>query len=135
MPAYGNFVRDKGYDLDAGQTLTKYRAVKEGTDPESVTPITIQGEDGLGVVQFGVTAAELLQGKGASVREEGITEWEAGAAVARSQYVTVDTAGRCIPASAGEVVWGRARQAASGSGKRIAVAITSVHSFFDTTLS
>lgn len=119
MPAYGNFIRDKGYDADAA--ITKFRAVKPGTNPESVVQCSVLGENGLGISQFGVTAAELLKGKGASVREDGTTEWEAGGVIARGVDVTVDASGRCVAAAATQRIWGVSRQAASGAGVRIAV--------------
>ena len=119
MPATGNFLLDKGYDADA--VTTKFRAVKAGATAESVTPVTVAGEDGMGVSQFGVTAAELVKGKGCSVRVHGITEFEAGAAIAREADVTVDASGRCVTAAAGNRVWGKAKQAASGIGVRISV--------------
>lgn len=130
MPSYGNFLLDKGYDADAA--ITKFRAVKAGAAAESVTAVTVAGEGGIGISQFDVTATDLTRGKGASVREQGISEWEAGAAIAREDPVTVDALGRCVTAVApvagtpGPVVWGKARQAASGAGVRIAVDLADV---------
>lgn len=122
MPAYGNYGRDKGYDAEAA--ITKFRAVKVGSGAEGVTPVTADTDLIVGVAQFGVTADEILQGKGASVREEGITEWEAGGAITMGALVGVDSSGRCIALASGKRCHGRARQAASGSGKRIAVDLT-----------
>lgn len=119
MPAFGNFLLDKGYDADAA--ITKFRAVKAGAAAESVTPCTVLGEDGMGISQFGVTAAELAKGKGVDCRKHGISEWEAGGVIAREADVTVDATGRCVAAAAGQRVWGKAAQAASGAGVRIAV--------------
>jgi hypothetical protein len=119
MPAVGNYQRDKGYDTDAA--LTKFRAVKAGASAESVTPCTVLGEAGIGISQFAVSAAELAKGKGASIREDGTTEWEASAAISRGADVTVAADGRCVTAAATQRVWGVARQAASGAGVRIAV--------------
>lgn len=124
MPAYGNFIRDKGYDADVA--ITKYRAVKAGVAAESVTPCTALGETGIGIAQFDVITADLTRGKGASVREDGTTEWEAGAVIARGVDVTVMADGRCQAAAAGHRVWGVSRQAASGAGVRIAVDIVVV---------
>jgi len=123
MPAVGNFIRDKGYDADAA--ITKFRAVKAGASAESVTPCTVLGETGIGISQFGVTAGELAKGKGASVREDGTTEWEVGSAnagvIGRGVDVTVAADGRCQVAAAGHRVWGVARQASTAAGQRIAV--------------
>jgi hypothetical protein len=123
MPAVGNFIRDKGYDADA--VMTKFRAVKAGATAESVTPCTVLGEGGIGIAQFGVTAAELTKGKGASVREDGTSEWEVAAAnggvIARGADVTVAADGRVQAAAATHRVWGVARQASTAAGQRIAV--------------
>lgn len=119
MPAYGNFIRDKGYDADAA--VVKYRAVKAGASAESVTPVTVAGEAGIGIAQFDVITADLTRGKGVTVREDGTTEWEAGAAIGRGVDVTVDAAGRCVAAVATNRIWGTTRQAASGIGVRVAV--------------
>lgn len=124
MPAYGNFVLEKGYDAEAA--LVKFRAVKGGTTAEGVVQCSVAGEAGRGIAQFDVLAADLTRGKGASIREEGISEWEAGAAIAKDALVTVDAAGRCVTAATGNAIWGRARQAASGAGVRIAVHIMAV---------
>lgn len=73
--AYGNYVLDKGYD--AAAAITKYRAVIY-TDTEEVGPVTAEGDVIAGFAQFSVSSAEILKGKGASVRVEGITEAEVG---------------------------------------------------------
>jgi hypothetical protein len=122
MPPYGNFTgRDKGYDAEAA--LTKYRAVKAGATAEGVAPIAANTDKALGVALFGVTSAEILRGKGATVREAGIVEWEAGAAIAKDAAVTIDAAGRCVTAATTNRVYGRTRQAAALSGDVIAVAV------------
>lgn len=133
MPAYGNFMLDKGYDAEAA--LTKYRAVKVGSGVEGVTPITVAGETGVGVSQFDVTTGEIARGKGASVREQGITEWEAGGAIGKGVPVTVDSVGRCVTAVDGNYIWGESRQSASGSGKRIAVTLSPVKIMSNLSLS
>jgi hypothetical protein len=115
MPAYGNFQLDKGYDADAA--ITKFRAVKEGTNPESVTPVVASTDNTLGIAQFDVATTEIARGKGCSVRESGISEWEAGAAITRGQEVMADANGRCIVATgAGNRVVGRARQTCTALG-------------------
>lgn len=121
MPATGNFVLDKGFD--SASVLTKYRAVKLTANAEEVTACTALGEDGIGISQFAISAAELAKGKGASIRIEGITEWEASAVIARGAEVTVAADGRCVTVGAGgtQRVWGRALQAASGAGVRVSV--------------
>lgn len=130
MPAYGNFLQDKGYDAD--EALTKFRAVKVGAEDESVQAIDAAGENGIGVTQVGVSAAEILKGKGASVREMGITEWECGGTVTRGDEVTVDNVGRCVVAAGQDFLWGYARQSGD-SGDRIAVTLADVKNRLETT--
>jgi hypothetical protein len=117
--AYGNFILDKGYD--AASVLTKFRAVKFHANPEAVTAITGATDLVHGVSQFDVTTAELAKNKGASVRVDGVTEWEAGGAITKGAFVTIDSAGRCVAAATGNKIWGQAWQAASTSGDRVAV--------------
>lgn len=126
MPAYGNFILDKGYDAEAAITI--YRAVKGGATAEGVTPCTVLGEMGRGVAQFGVTSGEITRGKGCTCREQGITEWEAGGVIAKDAEVTVAADGRCVAVAGGgtQRIWGYARQAASGAGVRIAVELAIV---------
>lgn len=126
MPAYGNYGRAKGYDADA--QILKFRAVKKGTSAESVAPISSAGEMGIGISQFDCLTAEILQGKGVSVMEEGITEWEVGTGgVDRGAQVTVDNVGRCVEAAGADFIWGVARQSGV-TGDRIAVTLTGVMS-------
>lgn len=125
MPAYGNFGLDKGFDADSA--IVKFRGVKFGSTDEGVTAITVAGETGVGVAQFGVTSDEIAKGKGASVRESGITEWECGGTVERGDQVTVDNVGRCVQAAGADFIWGVARQSGS-TGDRIAVTLTGAFS-------
>lgn len=123
MPSSGgNFVLDKGYDC-AAQVL-KFRAVKQHATVETVTPITAQGEAGLGVAQFDALTAEIAKGKGCSVRLAGITEWECNAAIARGVDVTVAADGRCEPALTGDFVWGtNVGPATTAAGQRASIAL------------
>jgi hypothetical protein len=108
MPAYGNFILDKGYDAESA--IGKFTAVKGGDTAEGVTQCDAQGEDGLGIAQFEVTEDEIEKGKGCSTRLMGISEWKLGAAVSKDELVTTDATGLCEPAATGDAVWGRARQ-------------------------
>lgn len=131
MPAYSQFGLAKGYDADS--QITKFRAVKWGVDDESVTPITAAGENGVGVSQFDCLTAEIAKGKGVTVMEDGITEWEAGGVIARGAPVTVDNQGRCVTAAGQDFLWGYARQAAAQAGDRIAVSLEDVKNRLETT--
>lgn len=108
MPGYGNFLLDKGYDADGA--IGKYLAVKWGAEAESVEQCDTQGENGMGISQFGVTTDEIALGKGVSVRRAGISVWVAGDTITRGQKVTVGADGRCEPAASGDHVWGTAEQ-------------------------
>lgn len=130
MPAYGNFIRDKGYDAEA--VVVKYRAVKAGAGAEAAIQCSVLGEGGIGVAQFDVVTADLTRGKGVTVREDGTTEWEVAAAnagvIARGADVTVAADGRVQAAAATHRIWGTARQASSAAGQRIAVDLAVVKS-------
>jgi|SRR5580765_526333 len=121
--AYGNFVLDKGYN--AAAALTKFRAVKLSA-AETVTPVTAITDVVHGFAQFSVSAAEILKGKGASVRVEGITEAEASAAIAIGAQVTIAADGRVKTSATGERIVGRCvGHAASAAGDRIALLFNS----------
>lgn len=94
MPAAaGNFVLDKGYRVAAGQTISKFYAVKFSADGV-VTPIAANTDRIAGIAQFGVTAAELLRGKGTLVRTAGISEAVATGAIAVGVQVQLEADGR-----------------------------------------
>jgi hypothetical protein len=120
--AYGNFVLDKGYN--AAGALTKFRAVKfSGT--ELVTAVTAITDQIAGFAQFSVSAAEILKGKGAVVRTEGITEAEATGAVPVGSSVSIAADGRVKVAATGERVVGQCVGHASvNAGDRIALEIS-----------
>ena len=104
--AWGNFILDKGFDLPAGGSVTKFRAVKMTGNSEEVSGITAISDLIIGFAQFGVTTSEQARGKGASVRVIGVTEAEAVGAIAIGQLVTLEADGRVSAY-------------ASGSGKRM----------------
>ena len=116
MPASAtaNYIQDKGYN--AAAALTKFRAVKFSA-AETVTPVTAITDVVSGVVQHDVTAAEILRGKGASIRTEGDTVWEASAAITIGQLATIAADGRVKPLAAGERKVGWCVEGATGAGK------------------
>lgn len=120
MPSYGNFVLDKGYD--AAGAITKFRAVKMSAE-ETVTPVTAITDQVVGVEQFGVSAAEILKGKGASVRIAGISEMEASAAIVAGASVSIASDGRAKTAATGERVIGLCLEGAGNTGERCSVAL------------
>lgn len=113
MPT-ANYIQDKGYD--AAVALVKYRAVKFSA-VETVTPVTGTTDLVVGVAQFDVSAAEILKGKGASVRRAGASVMEASEALAVGDPVSVSANGRAALASSGERQIGICDEAASGAGK------------------
>jgi hypothetical protein len=119
--AYGNFVLDKGYI--AAAALTKFRAVKFSA-AETVTPVTTATDQIAGFVQYSVSSGEILKGKGASVRQQGITEAEASGSVSVGAVCGMATDGRVKTAATGERVVGRCvGHAATNAGDRIALEI------------
>ena len=90
--ATGNFVLEKGFN--AAAAITKFYAVKMSGNAEEVTPVTANTDDIVGFAQFGVTAAEILKGKGSSVRMIGITEAVATGAIDEGQWVQLEADGR-----------------------------------------
>ena len=118
MPATGNFVLDKGYD--AAAAITKFRAVKFSAE-ETVTPVTAKTDVVAGIEQFGVSAAEILKGKGASIRVEGASEVEAGGLCTVGALCGLMADGRVHDGVAGDRIIGTFRQGASTAGNRASV--------------
>jgi len=118
LPATGNFILDKGYDASAA--ITKFRAVKF-TAEETVAPVTAIGDMVIGIEQFGVTAAEIAKGKGASVRTQGISEMEASAAIAVGAEVGITADGRAAAMGAGVRSIGVCTKGCANAGERISV--------------
>lgn len=123
--ATGNFVLDKGYD--AGGPVTKFRAVKY-TGTEEVSQSAAEGDKIAGFAQFSVSAAEILKGKGVSVRIEGITEAEVGnntdIAVGDEVELLADgTVGKASGAGGARIVGVCVGHPSSNSGDRISLRI------------
>lgn len=119
MPAWGNFVLDKG--MNAAAAITKFRAVKLSAE-ETVTPVTGLGDMVIGVAQFGVTAGEILKGKGCSFRCMGVTEMEADGVIAVGARVGVAADGRASATVAvGTRIIGVCVKASGGAGQRCSV--------------
>lgn len=119
-PAFGQAGLEKGYNAETA--IVKRRAVKFGATAEGVAAIAANTDVAIGVSLFGVSGAELLRGKGASIRRSGIAEWEAGEAIAKGIPVTIDATGRCVHAVATNYVYGVTDQASTAAGDMIAVA-------------
>jgi hypothetical protein len=123
--ATGNFILDKGYRVAAGQTATKFRACKFSA-AETVTPVTGIADRIAGFHQYSVSAAELLKGKGASVRRQGITEAEAAGAIAVGAQVTLEADGRvsnAVVASGKRIVGTCVGHPAAAAGDRISLEV------------
>jgi hypothetical protein len=102
MTSFGNSIGlDKGYDAE--DAITAYRAVKVGATAQGVLPISSVSDIPIGISLFTVTLDEITRGKGASVRRGGIAEWEAGGAFNRGDKLTIDSVGRCVGVTAGDV--------------------------------
>lgn len=119
--AWGNFILDSGFDGNGA--ITKFRVVKL-TAAEQVGSATAITDVAIGVSQFGLTAAEILRGKGVSVRLMGVTEVEASAAIAVGQQCTLETTGRVSPlvgASGKRIVGICVGHPSTNAGDRIAM--------------
>jgi hypothetical protein len=121
MPAYGNFVLDKGYD--AAAALAKNRAVKFSAE-ETVTPVTAITDNVVGIALFAVTAPEIAKGKGATIREAGIAEVECSAAIALGSMVTIAADGRGKAAATGERIIGQCVKGTANAGEYAAVRLS-----------
>jgi hypothetical protein len=121
--AWGNFVLDKGFDV--ASAITKYRCVKF-TANETVGPTTAITDQIAGVAQFGVTAGEILKGKGSDTRMIGVSEVEAGGAIAvgvRCQLETTGVVTAEVGASGKRIVGICVGTPSTNSGDRIAMLI------------
>lgn len=82
-----------------------------------VTVVTGSGDDVAAILQNDPNA----QGNAAALMNGGISKVVAGAAVAAGALVMSSAAGRAITATSGQVVFGRALEAAGGDGETIPV--------------
>jgi len=122
--ASGNFVLDKGYN--AGNAITKYRAVKFSGNAEEVVAVTGIADDPAGWAQFPVSASEITRGKGASVRILGQTEAEAAGAIPVGAWCQLEADGRVsarVGASGKKLVGKCVGEAATTAGDRITMLI------------
>lgn len=106
----------------ASEDLLAFRYVKLGTAAETVDQCDAQGERAFGVAVHDVDVSEA---DGVSVwllSDGGILLIEANVAITANDEVTASANGRCEPAASGDVILGRALEAASGAGHRIPVA-------------
>lgn len=119
--AAGNFVLDKGFRVAAGATTTKFYAVKFSA-AETITPVTANTDEIAGFAQFGVSAAELLLGKGEDVRLLGISEAVATGAIAVGNKVQLEADGRvsaAVGASGKRIVGKCYNSPSTNAGDRI----------------
>lgn len=120
MPAYGNFVLDKGFK--AAAALTKFRAVKGTGNDGEVTPVTGVADVVVGVAQYSVSAGEITKQKLASVRMAGITEMECAGTIQQGGLVCTNNVGQAVAGTATNRIIGVAL-ADGASGTRIPVAL------------
>lgn len=122
MPATGNFLLDKGYDVQAA--ILKKRAVKM-VGEELVGPITGIADVPLGVAQFDVTTPEIAKGKGASVRLNGISVMECSAGIVAGALVQMTSDGRAAPyvGASGARVLGICTKGATTAGNEVSVSL------------
>lgn len=120
MPAWGNFVLDKGFK--AAAAVTKFRAVKGTGNDGEVTPVTAGTDIVLGIAQYSVSAGELAKKKDTSVRMDGISEVECAGTIQQGALVIINASGQALTGAAGQRVIGTAL-ADGSNGNRIPVAL------------
>lgn len=124
--AWGNFLLDIG--MDAAAQVLKFRFCKYSA-AETVTPITAITDVPAGVPQYSVLTADLVRGKGASVRVIGVSEVEASAAIAVGALVELVNDGRVrtiTGASGARVVGKCVGNPSTNAGDRISCLINPV---------
>lgn len=105
LPASGNL------------SSSQYRCIVINTSGQ-VAAVSSAGAKADGVLQNKPSAA----GREAAYAYAGVTKVEAGAAIASAGLdLTTDSVGRVVTATTGDVVVGRSRAAASGSGSIISM--------------
>jgi predicted RecA/RadA family phage recombinase len=118
--ADSQFVVGRGFDASAA--ITKARAVKpHATLAETVSPVTAEGDEVIGVAEFDVSTADIARGKGCSVQMMGIVEMEAAATIAVGDSVCIDSSGRAVAVNTGGRVVGMCVGHPGDSGDRISV--------------
>lgn len=115
MTAYGSYGKDLGFD--AAAAIMKYRFVKLSGNPEEVTPVTGVADNPVGVAQFSVTLAEIANGKGASVRVDGVSEIEVTVAVNEGDLAGLNADGTCSIAATGDRIVGQYLTSTAGAGR------------------
>lgn len=99
MAEGGNSILELGFD--AAAALTQYTAVKLSAN-QTVTPVTAEGDLWIGITQFGVTSAEILQGKGATVWLLGTSLIKVGTGgVTLGNVVVMDASGQAVASNTG----------------------------------
>jgi len=98
--ADSNYVLSRGFDVAAGQVITKRRFVVMSA-AETVTPVTGITDVCIGVARHDVSTAEAARGKGAEVQMMGIAEVEASVALAVGVLVGISANGRAAASGAG----------------------------------
>jgi hypothetical protein len=104
MPAWGNFVLDKGFV--AAAALTKFKAVKGTGNNDEVTPVTADTDVVVGVAQYSVSAGEITKQKPASVRTSGISEMVCANTIQQGALVCITADGSAGALTSGDRVIG-----------------------------
>jgi len=121
--ADSNFVMGRGFLASAA--ITKHRAVKaHASIAETVSPVSAEGDEVLGVAKFDVSAADIERGKTVSVDMMGIVELEAAATIAVGDNVAIDGNGAGVQANSGARTIGVCVGNPGDSGDRISVMLS-----------
>jgi len=99
MAEGGNSILELGFD--AAAAITQYTAVKLSAN-QTVTPVTAEGDLWIGIAQFGVTAGEILEGKGATVWLMGTSLIKVGTGgITLGTQVVMDASGQAVASNSG----------------------------------
>lgn len=120
MPATFNDGLVKGKNTSTPLTKKRFvvmdRAATDGETVKAATAGNTATEPLFGVSKFSVSAAEIAQGKGASVIMDGIAIVTAGEALQVGDVVTSDSEGRAVKVASGDWIGGVVNEPAAALG-------------------
>lgn len=118
--ADSQFVVGRGFDASAA--IVKARAVKPHASlAETVSPVSAEGDEVIGVAEFDVSTADIARGKGCSVQMMGIVELEVAATIAVGDPVAIDATGVGVAPNSGARTIGMCVGHPGGTGDRVSV--------------
>ena len=119
-PYHAHELKLPGATAGADLSSNRYRFVKASATEGQVVAIAAATDRPVGIQEDAPDAA----GKAIEAVYSGITEAEAGAAIAQGAQIQTDAQGRAITLATGGHPVGSALQAAAGAGDRISVVVS-----------